>query len=338
MILPTNGNVSYRRPGTLGTLDYYYRLLNQKLGEYILPIAGAFFVIFTIFSDFHIPFPSIVLTKMDFQILWILALISLATTLFLAAKKLIKSNIKHRHLYITLSVIAGLFLVVGAMNVVGLVPLSVSMQTIYVNPGESYTCPTNAYITTGDPGCVLSLYSYNKISVTYPLDGTQFTCSAGGYGGSGSQCYFPQGQSFTCPSNSNFQCQMLFYTQNSPTEVTTTFQETGLPLAPYTWQVTYDGKTQSVASGNPILFTTPPGTYSYTISPSYPYYPTTSTGTLTAGSTTTITFSEPSTTTSSSTSTSTSPSSTSTISGTLTVDSINAIGYIETSIAGYFHV
>lgn len=323
MILPGSSSSNYRKPGTLGTVDYYYRLLNQKLGEYILPIAGAVFLLLTIFSTYHLPIPSLNLTHSELYYIWIGALVSLLITVLIASVKYIKPYTHHRKIWIALSTVIAFSLVIGLFHVFGIVPLSISTITTYINPGQSYLCPSNAYITTGDPGCV------GGVTMT-PSSGT-------------SSSFVAQGTNFNCPSNADYQCTISFYTQATATAVTTTFTETGIP-SDFEWTVTYNGQTQQISGGNPIIFTDAPGTYSFSVGGVYDYsgvlqnnyIASPQSGSLQAGSSQLITFSSTvTTTTSSSSSTSSSPS----ISGSLTTDSVMKIfTEVEASIVGFFYV
>jgi hypothetical protein len=322
MILPNSSNSNYRKPGTLGTLDYYYRTLNQKLGEYVLPIAGAAFLLLTIFSTYHLPIPSFFFTKADLQYLWIGALSALILTLMIASVKFIKPYTRHRKMWITVSTVLGLFLTIGLFHVFGIVPLSISTITTYINPGQSYLCPSNAYITTGDPGCV------SGVTMT-PSSGT-------------SSSFIAQGTNFNCPSNADYQCTISFYTQPTATAVTTTFTETGVP-SDFIWAITYNGQTQQISGGNSIIFTDAPGTYSFSVSGVYDYsgvlqnnyIASPQSGSLQAGSTQNIIFSEiTSTTTSSSDNTSISTSSAS-LSGSFT---LNIVGPVLAPIASFLYI
>ncbi|MGC8579899.1 MAG: hypothetical protein ACP5MB_07570, partial [bacterium] len=106
-----------------------------------------------------------------------------------------------------------------------------------------------------------------------------------------------QGGTFTCSQGYNFNnqpiyegCAAQYEIPLTSSSVTTTFVESGLPSY-YEWSVTYDGFRSSNIAGSSITFTTPPGTYSYSVSSNYPYYPSPSSGTLQAGSSITIYYS-----------------------------------------------
>lgn len=332
MIVPTSSRSSYRKPGTFGTIDYYYRTFNAKLGEYILPIAGAFFVILTLFSDFHVPIPSLSLTASELHYIWMGAFIALIITLALASIKYIKPHIKYRKLWIVLATVGGLFLVVGLMNVFGIVPLFSVVEPIYNIPqGTIFTCPSNAQYY-GAPGC--------QIVIGYDQGFTSVTCSDTTYCSSvTSSGQLVPGATFTCPTSINsytdIACSAQYALVTTPTvsTVKTTFTESGLPNQGQNWYVTYDGGRQGNYPGQSIVFTTNTGTYSYSVGPIYPsgYEATPSSGSLSAGSTQNIVFTQVTTTTQNQTSTGT-------ISGTISTTSINLIGYITDSISNYFHI
>jgi len=145
--------------------------------------------------------------------------------------------------------------------------------------GQSFTCPAGAQ-WYGSSGCEI-LYYIN-------------------YSGTGMPSNYkllPPGETFTCVQGYNFNnqpvyvgCGAEYQPPLTSSSVTTTFLESGLPSY-YEWSVNYDGMTSSNAGGGSITFTTPPGTYPYSVSSNYPYYPSPSSGTLQAGSSLTIYYS-----------------------------------------------
>jgi hypothetical protein len=289
------------------------KLLNKK---YLPSVIYTLAVIAVSIS--FIPIPFITKAIQPFLgIIWILALLLIAVSSYpLIRKYLHISPSKYKNVEeIGLSVLAFLVLL-AVFHIVHAVPLALTAITTYVNPGQSYTCPSNAYIVSNDPGC--------EWTVTMSVNSGSSTT------------YVSPSQTVTCPSNADFQCQIYFYTVNTPTAVTTTFTETGGNLGSDSyWQITYDGMTQTAVTGNAILFTTAPGTYSFSVgqvqdsaggilsneiaSPS--------SGTLTAGSSQLITFTEQITTTTTNTN-STSPT-TGTLSGTFTLVIVNPILSLE---------
>ena len=319
MIFPGSSNSNYRKPGAIGTLDYYYRTLNQKLGEYVLPIAGAVFLFLTIFSTYHLP---ISFTKAELQYLWIGALSALIVTLLIASIKFIKPYTRHRKMWIAIATVLGLFLTIGLFHGLGIVPLSASTFTIYLNPGQSYLCPSNSYIVGGVAGC------QGVITMT-PDSGQTYSIVS-------------QGNTFTCPSNADYQCTVYFYTQATATSVSTTFTESGVPLD-FEWAITYNGQTQQVTGGSPMVFTDAPGTYSFSVVGPYDYAGglqsnyviSPQSGSLQAGSTQNIVFSEMVSTTTPNSTTSTSSSSSGTISGTFT---LNVVGPILNGLASFLYI
>lgn len=320
MILPGSSSSNYRKPGTLGTVDYYYRLLNQKLGEYILPIAGAVFLLLTIFSTYHLPIPSLNLTHSELYYIWIGALVSLLITVLIASVKYIKPYTHHRKIWIALSTVIAFTLVIGLFHVFGIVPLVSEVEPIYFfSPGQTFTCPTNAQYY-GASGCYIVVGYYNSFILG-------------------------QGDSYTCPTSigsftESCSAQYVLVTTPSVQTVQTTFTETGLPNQGQDWYVTYDGGRQGASIGQPIVFTTPIGSYAFSVGPIYPsgYTANPSNGVVSAGSSQLITFSSTISTASSSSSISTASSSSS-ISGSLTTDSVTKIfTEVEASIVGFFYV
>ena len=323
MILPNSSRSNYRKPGTLGTVDYYYRLLNQKLGEYILPIAGAVFLLLTIFSTYHLPIPSLNLTHSELYYIWIGALVSLLITVLIASVKYIKPYTHHRKIWIALSTVIAFTLVIGLFHVFGIVPLLSEVEPIYFfSPGQTFTCPTNAQYY-GTSGCdVVVGYANGFSSINEVLSpGNSYTCPTS-IGPTSSGQYFTD---ISCSS------QYGLVTTPSVQTVQTTFTETGLPNQGQDWYVTYDGGRQGASIGQPIVFTTPIGSYAFSVGPIYPsgYTANPLTGVVSAGSSQLITFS----------STISTASSSSSISGSLTTDSVTKIfTEVEASIVGFFYV
>ena len=323
MILPNSSRSNYRKPGTLGTLDYYYRILNQKLGEYVLPIGGAAFLLLTIFSNYHLPIPSLNLTHSELYYIWIGALVSLLITVLIASVKYIKPYTHHRKIWIALSTVIAFTLVIGLFHVFGIVPLLSEVEPIYFfSPGQTFTCPTNAQYY-GTSGCdVVVGYANGFSSINEVLSpGNSYTCPTS-IGPTSSGQYFTD---ISCSS------QYGLVTTPSVQTVQTTFTETGLPNQGQDWYVTYDGGRQGASIGQPIVFTTPIGSYAFSVGPIYPsgYTANPSNGVVSAGSSQLITFSSTISTTSSSSS----------ISGSLTTDSVTKIfTEVEASIVGFFYV
>ena len=323
MILPNSSRSNYRKPGTLGTLDYYYRILNQKLGEYVLPIGGAAFLLLTIFSTYHLPIPSLNLTHSELYYIWIGALVSLLITVLIASVKYIKPYTHHRKMWIALSTVISFTLVIGLFHIFGIVPLLSEVEPIYFfSPGQTFTCPTNAQYY-GTSGCdVVVGYDNGFGSINKILgQGNSYTCPTS-IGPTSSGQYFTD---IACSA------QYGLVTTPSVQTVQTTFTETGLPNQGQDWYVTYDGGRQGASIGQPIVFTTPIGSYAFSVGPIYPsgYTANPSNGVVSAGSSQLITFSSTISTTSSSSS----------ISGSLTTDSVTKIfTEVEASIVGFFYV
>jgi hypothetical protein len=212
MILPGSSSSNYRKPGTLGTVDYYYRLLNQKLGEYILPIAGAVFLLLTIFSTYHLPIPSLNLTHSELYYIWIGALVSLLITVLIASVKYIKPYTHHRKIWIVLSTVIAFTLVIGLLHVLGISPLYPSPLSISIAQGV--TCPSSIGTDGSQPAyCELFYYggdygsASNLLGSVQVLPGQSTTCgytyggSTNGYLYGTNYCVFSTVQ---CPPGTSF--------------------------------------------------------------------------------------------------------------------------------------
>ncbi len=221
-----------------------------------------------------------------------------------------------------LSLIGLLALVVFLLRQAGITFSTLPTSLVQFGIGQSFTCPTGAQ-WYGSPGCEI-LYYINYSGTGLPSN----------------YKLLPPGETFTCVQGYNLNnqpvyigCGAEYQPSLTSSSVTTTFLESGLPSY-YEWSVTYDGLTSSNVGGGSITFTTPPGTYSYSILSNYPYYPSPSSGTLQAGSSLTVYYLLSSTTTTQSQqSTSSSSISTTEIQGSY---SVQYIGVILTDIADSF--
>ena len=323
----SNGN--YRKPGTIGTMDYYYRKLNAILGAYLLPILGVIFFAGTYLSSVNISnVTGYILPYISY--IWLATLATLTTFFALLAYKYVGSRRFRRAMTIGLAVL-GVVMTVGILNVFGVVPLSIT-----ATPGSTFTCPSGFI-------CQLSFFTYVPGQTSGPL----VTAGAANYTGT-----------FTVPSTipiSNSKIISITVTEffsgiqmSTPGIVvsTTTFTESGLPSGT-SWMIEYNGLNTGSTTSTISL------TGSAEMGASYPYYvytiglnsgtyvPAPSSGSAIEGSSTAITFIEESSSTGTGiTGTSTSPGTSpvsGTVSGTLST-SINFLSALGLAITGYFHV
>lgn len=180
----------------------------------------------------------------------------------------------------------------GSLDIVSVLPGSISAAAYEFPP---YSVAFNDNPTTGNivaggvryaNGASNSIIGTGTVNAIAPGSGYVF----GSWSASNSNVTFGSATSqntiFTVEGNS-----IVTATWNGPT----TFSETGLPANGESWNVIYDGISQSAVVANSITFTTAPGSYSFSVANvvvgGVTYVPAPASGTLAAFNTTTITFS-----------------------------------------------